>query len=65
MGRRAFRQDKGRDWYPTSATNHSVMFVLEIGSVINKIQIVAEPCPSDEPWVNGYRFRLIRAAIVS
>ncbi len=40
------------------------MFGVQIGSVINKIQIVAEPCPPDEPWVNPYRIRLIRAAIV-
>lgn len=34
-----------------------------MGIVINKIQIVAEPCPSDEPGVNAYPSRPIRAAI--
>ena len=63
-GRRAFRQDKGRVFHPAFASDHSVMFGVQIGSVINKIQIVAEACPSDEPGVNAYRFRPIHAAIV-
>lgn len=39
------------------------MLGVQISSVINKIQIVAEPCSPDEPGVNLYRFRLIHAAI--